>query len=286
MTKSDKMTDSLENNPHCCEVVAKFDHDRYLTVLYAPAEKRAGLYALYAFNYEISRIREGVSEPMLGEIRLQWWREAIDDVYQGTVRSHDILPSLAAAITAHDLPRETFMDIIEGRSQDLYDESPESLSELEDYLSQTAGNLSCLAVQILGGKVGDDLARRLGIAWGYVGLIRSVAYHLSLKKSFIPLDLMAEHDVKGKYLSPDEPEVLKAILPAFSQKAEEHLTYIRAHKKQITSGVRSAFLLSALSRSYLKTIKRADYNAFGLHEKAGAFSRQWCLLTSALFNRL
>lgn len=286
MTKSDKMTDKLDNTPHCCDLVTKFDHDRYLTVLYAPAEKRAALYALYAFNYEISRIREGVSEPMLGEIRLQWWREAIDDVYQGTVRSHDILPSLAAAITAHDLPRESFMEMIEGRSQDLYDDSPKTLSELEDYLSQTAGNLSCLAVQILGGKAKDELARRLGIAWGYVGLIRSVAYHLSLKKSFIPLDLMTEYDVKGKYLSPDEPEAMTAILPAFSQKAEEHLNYIRAHKKLIPPGARSAFLLSALSRSYLKTIKKADYNAFGLHEKADAFSRQWRLLTSALFNRL
>ena len=280
------MTDQLDNNTHCCDVVAKFDHDRYLTVLYAPSEKREALYALYAFNYEISRIRESVSEPMLGEIRLQWWREAIDDVYQGTVRSHDVLPSLAAAITQHDLPREIFMEIMEGRSQDLYDESPKTLAELEEYLSQTAGNLSCLAVQVLGGKPGDDMARRLGIAWGYIGLVRSISYHLSLKKSFIPLDLLNKHGVKDKYLSPDEPGVMKDILQEFSQMAEQHLNFIRSHKKQIAPGTRSAYLLSALSRSYLKTIVKADYNAFNLPEKGDAFFRQWRLLTSALFNRL
>ncbi|MCK5425801.1 MAG: squalene/phytoene synthase family protein, partial [Emcibacter sp.] len=61
------MTDTLENTHHCRDLVNSFDHDRYLTILYAPEEKRNALYALYAFNYEISRIREGVSEPMLGE---------------------------------------------------------------------------------------------------------------------------------------------------------------------------------------------------------------------------
>jgi len=73
------------NNDYCRDVVARFDHDRHLITLYAPQDKRGALCALYAFNYEISRIRESVSEPMLGEIRLQWWHEAIDDIYDGKV---------------------------------------------------------------------------------------------------------------------------------------------------------------------------------------------------------
>lgn len=277
------MTDTLENKHHCCDLVNRFDHDRYLTILYAPEEKRASLCALYAFNYEISRIREGVSEPMLGEIRLQWWREAIDDIFQGIIRSHEVMPSLAAAITEHNLSRDLLMAIIEGKTQDIYDENPEDMAALENYLSLTAGNLSCMAVQILGQRDIDDLARRLGIAWGYVGLIRAVTYHISLKKSFIPLNILKNND---KFLSPDHPEVMKSILQEFCLQAEQHLKFIRENKSRISPEARSVFLLSSLSRSYMRTIKKADYNAFKLEDTADAFSRQWRLLMSALFNRI
>ncbi len=280
------MTDTLENTHHCRDLVNSFDHDRYLTILYAPEEKRDALYALYAFNYEISRIREGVSEPMLGEIRLQWWREAIDDIFQGTVRSHEVMPSLAVAITEYDLSRDMLMAIIDGKSQDLYDENPENMAALESYLSQTAGNLSCMAAHILGQRDIDDLAKRLGMAWGYVGLIRAVTYHISLKKSFIPLNLIEKNKMEGVFLSQDHPENMKSILQEFTQQAEQHLKFIYDNKKRISPESRSVFLLTALTRSYMKTIKKADYNAFKLEEKADAFFRQWRLFTSALFNRI
>ena len=280
------MTDTHKNSAHCCDLINKFDHDRYLTILYAPEEKRESLAALYAFNYEISRIREVVSEPMLGEIRLQWWREAIDGIYQGEIRSHDIMPSLAAAITEHELSRDILMAIIDGKAQDIYDENPENMTALEDYISMTAGNLSCLAAHILGQRDIDDLAKRLGLAWGYVGLIRAVTYHLSLKKSFIPLDLIDKYNIDSKFLSQDQPENMKAILQEFYQQAEQHLNHISENKKRIGTDTRSVFLLSALTRSYMRTIKKADYNAFRLEERADAFFRQWRLFTSALFNRI
>ena len=64
-------------------LVRHHDRDRFQTALFAPARRREALFALYAFNYEIARVRESVREPMLGQIRLQWWREAIDAAYAG-----------------------------------------------------------------------------------------------------------------------------------------------------------------------------------------------------------
>ncbi len=281
------MADAHGKDIYCSDLVNRFDYDRYLTVLYAPADRRDALFALYAFNYEISRIREAVSEPMLGEIRLQWWREAIDDIFLGTtIRGHDVLPSLAAAIKEYDLSRDMFMAIIEGKAQDIYDENPKDMVALEDYLSMTAGNLSCLAAHILGQKDSDDLVQRLGIAWGYVGLIRSITYYISLKKSFIPLKLIDKYNIKGKFLSQEHSEGMKSSLLEFYQQADEHLNYISENKSRIDSESRSVFLLSALTRSYMKTIKKADFNVFRLEEKADALSRQWRLLSSALFNRI
>lgn len=267
--------------------VKKKDPDRYLTVLYAPEEKRQALCALYAFNYEISRIRETVSEPMLGEIRLQWWREALDDIFKGSPRSHEIMPMLTEAILNHNLSRDRLMDMIEGRGQDLYEDSPKDEAALAEYVRKTSGNLTCLAAHILGQQDADDLAENLGMAWGYVGIVRAVPYHLSLKKNLVPGDLMDQFGISDqKHLSPDTPEVSRAITAVLCRKAESHLAQVRQQKKRISDDSRSLYLLSALTRSYLKTIRKAQGNPFALQEKADIFFRHWALFCAALFNRI
>ena len=67
-------------------MVRRHDRDRYQTALFAPADRREALFALYAFNYEIARVRETVTQPMLGQIRLQWWREVVEAAYAGAPR--------------------------------------------------------------------------------------------------------------------------------------------------------------------------------------------------------
>src|SRR5487761_1166353 len=89
------------------------DRDRFLTALFAPAERREALYELYAFNYELARIREIVSEPMLGRIRLEWWRESVGAIYDGQpVRRHEVATPLAATIRARGLSRAHFERLI------------------------------------------------------------------------------------------------------------------------------------------------------------------------------
>src|SRR3954465_7509110 len=79
-------------------IVRRHDRDRYQTALFAPADRREALFALYAFNHEVARVREAVTTPMLGQIRLQWWREIIDAAYAGTpARRHEVATPLVAA---------------------------------------------------------------------------------------------------------------------------------------------------------------------------------------------
>src|SRR5215472_14417671 len=101
-------------------LVHRHDHDRFQTALFAPAPRREALFALYAFNYEIARVRETVSEPMLGQIRLQWWRESITAAFEGgPVRRHIVVEPLTAAIRAHGLTRAHFDRLIDAREGDL-----------------------------------------------------------------------------------------------------------------------------------------------------------------------
>jgi NADH dehydrogenase [ubiquinone] 1 alpha subcomplex assembly factor 6 len=84
------------------------------------AERREALWALFAFNYEIAKTREVVSETALGLARLQWWREAIGNIYGGgEFPQHEILKALAPAIKTHGLTSEYFDTLVYAREFDL-----------------------------------------------------------------------------------------------------------------------------------------------------------------------
>ena len=105
-------------------LVRRHDRDRYQTALFAPADRREALFALYAFNYEIARVRESVTQPMLGQIRLQWWREIVAAAFEGgPPRAHYVAGPLAAVITSFGLTRGHFDRMIDTREEDLADAS-------------------------------------------------------------------------------------------------------------------------------------------------------------------
>ena len=104
-----RATKGRDSLAYCADQVRRHDHERYLTALFAPARRRSAILALYAFNLEVARIREAVSEPLLGRVRLQWWRDAIGAVYdRGAPPRHPVLEALAPAVHAHQLNREHF----------------------------------------------------------------------------------------------------------------------------------------------------------------------------------
>src|SRR5690606_13509284 len=119
------MTDKLD---HCHALVRTADRDRYLSALFAPSPAREGLLALYSFNAEIARVREVVSDPLPGEIRLQWWRDALSRNDHGDVDQHPIAAAIRATITSFRLPLAAFDNLIEARVFDLYDDPMPSLS--------------------------------------------------------------------------------------------------------------------------------------------------------------
>src|SRR5215469_12593939 len=94
-------------------LVRQHDHDRFQTALFAPAARREALFALYAFNYEIARVRESVREPALGEIRLEWWRQAVDAAYLGKPPRHPVAEAVAEAVRAFAPARAHFDRLID-----------------------------------------------------------------------------------------------------------------------------------------------------------------------------
>src|SRR4051812_37378396 len=118
---------------HCRQLVAQADKDRYWASLYAPAERRDALYALYAFDLEIARIAELVREPMAGEIRLQWWREVLEGKRQEESAGHPVASALVAVLRQYPLPAAPLGALIDAHGFDLYDEPRASFAGLEGY---------------------------------------------------------------------------------------------------------------------------------------------------------
>lgn len=144
------MSDALSP---CGEMVRKGDPVRFRTALFAPHEAREALFALYAFNLEIAKIAPMVSEPMIGEIRLQWWRDSLDTIFGGgAVRRHEVVEPLCDAVRGAALPRAPFDVLIDARACDLDPAFPTDAASLTVYLRETAGSLTVLAMRSLGGE--------------------------------------------------------------------------------------------------------------------------------------
>lgn len=275
-----------ELETYCASATKKHDYDRFLITLFAKSDVREDLYSLYAFNHEVAKIREAVSEPMLGEIRLQWWRESIEGIAKGNPRNHEVVLPLNAAFHRHGLTADMFMKVIDARAADIYDENPATLNDFESYLGSTSGNLMEIAASMLGER--DEhvlsLTHDLGLVWGLIGTLRALRYQISLNKLSLPQDLLDEYGVSRRDIfSMEATDGIRAMVGALCQNAEHYLQQIADEKSALSKDVRSLFLLTALSRSYLNMIKKAGYDPFKINEKASMFPRQCRLFFSALF---
>ena len=190
------------------------DIDRYLAALLAPRKARADLLALAAFLGEIARIPALVSEPMMGEIRLQWWREALDTLRAGRITGNPVADALGRAIVRHALPDDLLRGLIDARAQEF---SPEHLRErgLSEYIDAIDGAAFKLAARILNvdPTVVTDLLFASGQAYGRVRILRSAWREGSTDAA--PLQQEARDWVgKARMLINTAPRaILPAILP-------------------------------------------------------------------------
>ena len=174
------------------EITRRHDPDRFLTVLFAPPDRREALFVLYAVNHELARAREAVSEPFAAMIRLQWWRE----VAEGGRPRHEVAGPLGEAIDAGRLRAQDVLDMIEGRETET--EEIESLPAWRDYLLATAGAVAVAAGCALDAPVAAlDGLRQLGAGYGAAGVLRSVPALAAQGRCLLPGDVLAAHGVAG-----------------------------------------------------------------------------------------
>jgi len=258
---------------YCAREVRGNDHDRYLTALFVPADRREAVFALYAFNAEVARTREAVSEPILGQIRLQWWREALDGIYRGEVREHPVVEGLSEAVNRYGLDRAHFDALLDARADDLDDAPPADLAALEAYAGATSGTLSTLAMAMLGFTDGapSRTAHLVGTAWALIGLMRAVGFHAQTQRLYLPDELIQGHSVDRRTLFDLKPSpALSHVVREVTVRAADLLAEARSLKGEVPRAARRGLLLAVLADRHLADIARAGYDPFALPAAAPA----------------
>lgn len=236
----------------CGETARRHDHGRFLISLFMPAERREDLWALAAFNHEIARTREVVTDTTLGLIRLQWWREQIDAIYDGrSFAASPVLDALALAIRRHDLPKDPFESLLYAREFDLEDLQPSDLGGLVNYADFTSTPLLALSCRVAGEKMDEGMMREVAIAYGLAGVLRGAAGHLRHRRCYLPASLTPPlHRLYDGF-------ELEGLRPAAQAVAEEAM---RRVKKSAPGHSRLLRLHTELTSIYLNQINNLSFN--------------------------
>ncbi len=269
------------NYEHCTALVREADRDRYLAALFAPAEHRNGLFALYAFNIEIARVRDVAREPMPGEIRLQWWREALGGERAGEAAAHPVAAALLDTLSRYGFVAAPLLELIDAHTFDLYDEPMPNVGALELYAIRTQSPVFAMAAGILqAGTPPAELATLdISIAYALGIALSRFGQHAARRQLYLPLDVLERHGVDPNTIFAGETSAaLDAALAEVSAMARQHLAAAQSTFASAPAAILPALLPVALVGPLLRRMEQAD--PFRLEPLPG-WRRQWQLWRAA-----
>jgi 15-cis-phytoene synthase len=275
---------------HCEALVREADHDRFIAALFAPVGRRAHLHALHAFDIELARVGHVVREALAGEIRLQWWRDALAGEARGDAMANPVAAALIDTVARCSLPADALNALIDARAHDLYGEPFATLDALDDHARRTASIVLDLAARILDreGAAGPAAAPG-GIAMALADALQNLPREAARGRISVPLDLLDRHGVAqdsiyGSLRTGTATAPLAAALAELARKGRTHLDEVRRGWASVPPQSRPAFLPLAVTDALLA---RAERNTDPLRPAGLApWRRQWRIWRAARRGRL
>lgn len=265
------------------------DRDRYLAALFAPVAARGALLALHAFNIELARVAEVSREPLLGEMRLQWWRDALQMAGRGERVGQPTADALGEAMRAFGLPPATLLGMIDARTFDVSGDVMPDWPALKTYLGKTAGASFALAAHILLGAplASEGAAREAGLAFGLTGLLRSLPLHRARGRLYLPAARLDEFDVDPQaVLSGRGSDQLDRALADLRAEARAALGRARTALRDVPRAGRTAFLPLALVEPYLAALAHRRHRPLTEIADIAPLRRLWRITRAAVTGRV
>ncbi len=249
----------------CADLVRRRDFEKYAASLFVAPEPRRAWLALSAFNVEVSKVRDHVSQPLPGEVRLQWWRDALTGEGEhgayGAVAGNPVAAELLRAVRLYNLPVETLIRLIDAHVFDVYDDHMPDMAALEAHCRDTSAALYMLRARVLG-KPSADIARlteHAGLAEGLVETMLALPRHASRRQLYLPSDLINLHDVAVEEIfARQASEPLKKVFEHLRGEASRQLDKALVLLRDTPAALRPAFLPLAIVGKMLASLEAAD----------------------------
>ncbi|CAH3176554.1 unnamed protein product [Porites lobata] len=269
-SRGKNLTTSTQSSPqsstqYCTNLVRNLDYENFLCVLLLPKGSRRSVFAVRAFNIEVARVQDAVSDPNIGRMRLQFWRDSLDNIYQGNPPQQPVALELAETTSKHKLTKRWFSRIIDGREKSIDNRPYDTTDSLEEHGENTVSSVLYLILECLGVKdvQADHAASHLGKAIGVVTLLRATPFHGSRGKVYIPSDVMIKHGVSQEdIIRGRTTQAVKDVTYDLASLAHSHLSTAKSLMSKAPKVASRVFLPMVSCQAYLTKIQQADFNMF------------------------
>lgn len=268
---------------HCIEALK--DSDNYVPLLFLPSELRGPVASILTFQQEMDRIPYLVSEPMPGEVRLQWWREVFLGKREGEANANPLANSVLSTIKRFNLPQDGFVRFLDAKVFDLYNDPMPDRDSLEGYLGETNSFVYHM-ISLINGINNDtklaDACGHAGVALGIANLILQLPFHLDKQQTYVPVDLIEACGIDGAAWLSSETHNHMSAYHGFAALGQEHIKKAKLEIAKFPKDKQTVFL--SLSFADL-VFKRANKKTKNLRTRIiiSPLSRQWALWKMSLF---
>ncbi|MBL4598014.1 MAG: squalene/phytoene synthase family protein [Rhizobiaceae bacterium] len=274
--------------PFCLNQLRELNYDRYLACLYLPENIRGLAIALNAFDAEIQKISNAISEPMTGEIRIQWWRDTLAAGISGTPTHNPLADYLLWEMDAHKLPLLPLDAYLQARIFDLYHDPMPDLGTLEGYCGETASvvfQLLTMAASLEQNTQMADICGHAGMVAGLTVILNSLPRHTAQNRLYLPKELLEAKglDLKQWFSGNNESTHLDVVKHTLDL-AENHLGKLRSLVSEYSDEKAELSLILlpiALYSSYLKNLRKLDIKIFDPVAPMSPLKKHWIYWRSA-----
>lgn len=264
------------------------DKQRYYSTLILPKKQQQAVQALYAFNAEISAISHLVKEPQMGEIRLTYWRDILENKAHGDIEKNPIANAVISVLTKYNMPSLPLIRLIEARRFDLYNDKMPSMAQFEGYAGETSSILFQYGAMILNDgqelKSGD-VAGHLGVAQALIGHILAFEFNHSQQKLYLPLEHFNKASIsEAELFGKEKIDEVGAVLFELLEVAQQHLDKASLAIEKLEQNIRPAFASIIILNKQVKAIRKMGLKPFNSIKKLPEWQIIWHLALWTLKN--